>query len=59
MSKLINYPKEIKLGEYIHKYKCKLKVGYSYRYKSIKHWNIIIIIELDEIKKYLNKEQNI
>ena len=59
MSELINIPNEIKLDEYTYKYKCKLKDGYSYRCRNRKHCNIIIKIELGEIKRYLNKEQNI
>lgn len=60
MSEVTNIPKKIKIDNYTYTFKYKLKnIYYSFRYKFRKTCNIILIISLEELKKYINKEQNI
>ena len=60
MSEPINIPNELKIENYTYTFKCKLKDNnYSFRCKYRKACNILIIIKLEELKKFINKEINI
>ncbi len=60
MPEPINIPNELKIENDSNTFKCKLKDNnYSFRCKYRKACNILIIIKLEELKKFINKEINI